>query len=72
MTTLDQSTEVYTLAHKAGWKNTKRTNQWTDTFNIYASPVVGYLAVAEMNSGLVVICLAPIWESKNGQSPARP
>jgi integrase len=62
--TFDQCAEAYILAHKAGWKNAKHGDQWTNTLNTYASPVFGHLPVAEADTGLVVKCLAPIWESK--------
>ena len=62
--TFDQCAEAYILAQKAGWKNAKHGNQWTNTLNTYASPVFGHLPVAEVDTGLVVKCLAPIWESK--------
>jgi integrase len=64
MMTFDQCAEAYILAHKAGWKNVKHGDQWTNTLNTYASPVFGHLPVAEIDTGLVVKCLAPIWESK--------
>lgn len=64
MMTFDQCAEAYILAHKAGWKNAKHGDQWTNTLNTYASPVFGHLPVAEIDTGLVVKCLAPIWESK--------
>lgn len=64
MMTFDQCAEVYILAHKAGWKNAKHADQWTNTLNTYASPVFGHLPVAEIDTGLVVKCLSPIWESK--------
>ena len=64
MMTFDQCAEAYILAHKAGWKNAKHCDQWTNTLNTYASPVFGHLPVAEIDTGLVVKCLAPIWESK--------
>jgi len=62
--TFDQCAKAYILAHKAGWKNAKHAQQWTNTLNTYASPVFGHLPVAEIDTGLVVKCLAPIWESK--------
>lgn len=64
MMTFDQCAEAYILAHKAGWKNAKHADQWTSTLNTYASPVFGHLPVAEIDTGLVVKCLSPIWESK--------
>lgn len=64
MMTFDQCAESYILAHKASWKNAKHVDQWTNTLNTYASPVFGHLPVAEIDTGLVVKCLSPIWESK--------
>lgn len=64
MMSFDQCAKAYILAHKAGWKNVKHGNQWTNTLDTYASPVFGHLPVAEIDTGLVVKCLAPIWESK--------
>ena len=64
MMTFDQCAEAYILAHKAGWKNAKHGDQWANTLNTYASPVFGHLPVAEIDTGLIVKCLAPIWESK--------
>jgi integrase len=64
MMTFDQCAEAYILAHKASWKNAKHGEQWTNTLKTYASPVFGRLPVAEIDTGLVVKCLAPIWESK--------
>jgi len=64
MMTFDQCAEAYILAHKAGWKNAKHGDQWTNTLNTYASPIFGHLPVAAIDTGLVVKCLAPIWESK--------
>ena len=64
MMTFDQCAEAYILAHKASWKSTKHADQWTNTLNTYASPVFGHLPVAEIDTGLVVKCLSPIWASK--------
>lgn len=64
MMTFDQCAKAYILAHKAGWKNAKHADQWTNTIDTYASSVFGHLPVAEIDTGLVVKCLAPIWEGK--------
>ena len=64
MMTFDQCAEAYILAHKASWKNAKHGDQWTNTLKTYASPVFGQLPIAEIDTGLIVKCLAPIWESK--------
>lgn len=64
MMTFDQCAKAYILAHKASWKNAKHVDQWTNTLNTYASPIVGHISVAEIDTSLVVKCLSPIWESK--------
>jgi len=64
MMTFDQCAEAYVSAHKAGWKNAKHADQWTNTLSTYASPIFGKLPVAEIDTGLVVKCLTPIWETK--------
>ncbi|WP_297831723.1 site-specific integrase [Pseudomonas sp.] len=64
MMTFDQCAEAYVSAHKAGWKNAKHADQWANTLSTYASPVFGQLPVAEIDTSLVVKCLAPIWQTK--------
>lgn len=64
MMTFNQCAEAYIAAHRAGWKSAKHADQWTSTLSSYASPVFGDLAVAEIDTGLVVKCLAPIWQTK--------
>ncbi|MYM32098.1 tyrosine-type recombinase/integrase [Duganella sp. CY15W] len=64
MFTFDQCSKAYIAAQKAGWKNAKHADQWTNTLNAYASPIFGHLPVAEIDTGLIVKCLTPIWESK--------
>ncbi len=64
MMSFDQCAKAYILAHKASWKNAKHGDQWTNTLNTYASPVFGNLPVAVIDTGLVMKCLAPIWERK--------
>ena len=64
MMTFDQCAEAYILAKKPSWKNAKHAKQWSSTLKTYASPVFGAAPVADVDTGLVVKCLAPIWESK--------
>jgi len=62
--TFDQCAKAYIDAHKASWKNAKHIDQWTNTLATYASPVFGKFPVADIDTGLVVKCLSPIWEAK--------
>ena len=64
MMSFDQCAKLYIQAHKPAWRNAKHCDQWTNTLNTYASPVFGNLPVAEIDTGLIVKCLAPIWETK--------
>lgn len=64
MMSFDQCSKAYIEAHKSSWKNAKHLDQWTNTLATYASPVFGQLPVAEIDTALVVKCLAPIWQTK--------
>ena len=62
--TFDQCAAAYIDAHRASWKNAKHAQQWTNTLQTYASPIIGKLPVAEVDTGLVVKVLQPIWTEK--------
>jgi integrase len=64
MMTFDQCAKAYIQAQKASWKNAKHAKQWSSTLKTYASPVFGTAPVADVDTGLVVKCLTPIWENK--------
>jgi integrase len=63
-TTFDQCAAAYIAAHRAAWKNQKHIGQWQATLAQYASPVIGALPVAAVDTGLVVKVLGPIWHDK--------
>lgn len=56
--------KAYIEAHSAGWKNAKHASQWTNTIETYAGPVIGPLAVQDVDTGLVLRVLEPIWKDK--------
>lgn len=62
--TFDQCAKAYIEAHKAGWKNEKHIQQWTNTIEAYASPFYGHLPVAEVDTALVVKSLSLIWQNR--------
>lgn len=62
--TFKQAAEKYIAAHKAGWKNGKHQDQWTNTLATYAEPVIGSFPVAEIDNALVLKVLEPIWITK--------
>lgn len=54
----------YVESHKAGWRNPKHAEQWTNTLEIYAEPVIGPLPIQDVDTGLVLKILEPIWSKK--------
>lgn len=63
--TFDQCATAYIAAHRAGWKKEKHVAQWASTLEAYAGPVFGNLPVAEVDTGMVLKVLEPIWEDKH-------
>jgi integrase len=71
MMTFDQCAEAYIAAHRSGWKNAKHASQWENTLETYASPIIGKMPVALVDTALVVKVLSQqgkdklsLWESK--------
>jgi len=62
--TFRQCAEAYIRAHEAGWKNPKHAAQWPSTLESYVYPSIGPLAVAAVDTGLVLKALEPIWTTK--------
>ncbi len=64
MMTFDQCASAYIAAHRSSWKNAKHASQWENTLKTYASPMIGSLPVATVDTALVVKVLSPIWQTK--------
>jgi integrase len=62
--TFDYCAKAYIAAHRGSWKNAKHAAQWESTMATYASPIIGELPVASIDTALVVKVLQPIWEEK--------
>ena len=62
--TFRQCAEQYIAAHRAGWRNVKHASQWTSTLSTFVYPVIGALPVQEVDTGLVLKCIEPIWNTK--------
>ena len=62
--TFREATEAYIEAHAPGWRNAKHADQWRNTLETYAHPVLGDLPVGEIDTGLVLKVLEPIWKTK--------
>ena len=62
--TFDDAAEKYIEVHRAGWRNAKHADQWQNTLTTYASPVLGKLPVAAIETAHVRQALDPIWATK--------
>lgn len=62
--TFKQATDKYIAAHKSGWRNEKHAAQWTATLTTYAYPIIGNLAVSDIDTGHIIKILEPIWATK--------
>jgi integrase len=54
----------YIASHRAGWRNAKHADQWQSTIATYCGPIFGSLPVQDVDTGLVVQVLEPIWATK--------
>ncbi len=62
--TFAKAAETYIASHEAGWRNGKHRQQWTNTIKAYANPVIGALAVRDIDTGCIMQVLQPIWTTK--------
>jgi integrase len=59
--TFAECAQAYVETHRAGWRNKKHQQQWTNTLKDYAAPVIGALPVQAVDTALVLKVLEPIW-----------
>lgn len=64
--TFDWCAEQYISAHRAGWKNAKHVDQWRNTLATYASPDIGAMDVAKLDTGHIIKILTKdeLWTAK--------
>jgi len=55
----------YIAAHRAGWKNAKHGQQWENTLQTYAYPILEDLSTSEVTTEHVLKVLMPIWQTKS-------
>jgi integrase len=63
--TFSVAAEKYIASHEKGWRNGKHTDQWRNTIETYAVPVIGKVLVREVATAHLVRILEPIWNEKN-------
>jgi hypothetical protein len=62
--TFDEASAAYIRQHSASWKNPSHAAQWPATLKAYASPVLGRMNVADIETSHVMKVLEPIWREK--------
>jgi integrase len=62
--TFSEAAATYITSHRRGLKNPKHAAQWGTTIATYAEPVLGKLSAADIDTGLVLQVLEPIWTTK--------
>jgi integrase len=62
--TFIQAAERCVAAKRPGWKNAKHAAQWTNTLETYAAPVIADTPVQDVDTGMVLKVLEPIWTDK--------
>lgn len=62
--TFDACAKAYIAAHAPSWSNSKHIDQWRNTLEAYASPVIGAVDVGAVDQAMVLRILEPIWSTK--------
>ncbi len=61
--TFKQCAAAYIEAHEGGWKNAKHAQQWRNTLEQHAYPVLGPLRVSDVGLSHVMRVLEPLWST---------
>lgn len=59
-----QAATDYIATNRASWKNAKHAQQWTNTLQTYAYPIIGKVDVRNVDTPMIVRILQPIWSTK--------
>jgi len=62
--TFEAYAKQYIAGKEAGWKNEKHRQQWSNSLRDYAHPVIGHIAVPDVDTEAVLKALRPIWNTK--------
>ncbi len=62
--TFSECAARFIRAHAAGWRNPKHAQQWANSLETYAHPVMGALLVRDVELQHVMAVLEPIWQAK--------
>ena len=62
--TFREMAERYIAAQEGTWRNAKHRQQWRNSIGTYAYPVIGDIAVADVETKHVLAVIEPIWKAK--------
>ena len=62
--TFEKAAHTYMDAQESGWSNAKHAQQWRNSLETYAYPLIGSLLVGDVNQNNVLAVLEPIWKTK--------
>jgi integrase len=62
--TFSQAAKQYIDAHEDSWRNIKHVQQWRNTIQTYADPVIGKILVRDVDLPQILKVLEPIWRTK--------
>jgi integrase len=62
--TFKNAAQSYIEGNRAGWRNAKHAAQWEATLATYAEPIMGGIALQDIDIRLVLKVLEPIWTTK--------
>jgi integrase len=61
--TFKDAAEAFIKAHAAGWRSAKHGQQWRNTLAAHVYPLLGALPVQQIDAGLVLRALEPVWSA---------
>lgn len=59
-----QAASKYIDTHESSWRNIKHAQQWRNTLETYANPVIGKILVRDVALPHILSILEPIWHTK--------
>ncbi|HDR9868711.1 TPA: site-specific integrase [Burkholderia cenocepacia] len=62
--TFREAAEAFIRAREPEWRNRKHVQQWGNTLETYAYPVIGDVRVRDIDTAMIVRILQPIWTKK--------
>jgi integrase len=62
--TFGQAATTYIDTHEDTWRNAKHVQQWRNTIQTYANPVIGQMLVQDVGLPQILTVLEPIWRTK--------